>query len=301
MAVRGIGQADDSPVSKSAMLVCTACAVVSKDPVYARTFHDPYAELFATAISADAGGVLAGLDDAEARAAFIADWEQDLDGLITHVVYRKRWIGDHVAAALADGMGQLVIFGAGCDTLSMRLKDRLGGTPVFEIDRPEVIEFRRAVLADSTDVAANARLVPVDFERDDVAEGLAAAGFDSNLPTVFVAEAVMEYLTDSEVDRLFAFVRGQAPAGSRYLFTFLAREIYEGSDLDDVVAELKQGGEVLKFGLPPDRIDDFLASRGFRKLDFATPDWFRDVFIPPVGAPVGIIPGFHFVAAETVA
>jgi hypothetical protein len=58
---------------------------------------------------------------------------------------------------------------------------------------------------------------------------------------------------------------------------------------------------VLKFGLPPDRIDDFLGARGFRKLDFATPDWFRDVFIPSVGAPVGIIPGFHFVAAETVA
>ena len=301
MAVRGISQADDSPVSKSAMLVCTACAVVSKDPVYARTFHDPYAELFATAISADAAGVLAGLDDAEARAAFIADWEQDLDGLITHVVYRKRWIGDHVAEALAAGMRQLVIFGAGCDTLSMRLRDRRGAIPVFELDRPEVIEFRRAVLADSTDVAANARLVPVDFERDDVAECLAAAGFDAGLPTVFVAEAVMEYLTDREVDRLFAFVRGRAPAGSRYLFTFLAREIYGGSDLDDVVAELKAGGEVLKFGLPPDRIDDFLASRGFRKLDFATPEWFRDVFIPGVGAPVGVIPGFHFVAAETVA
>ncbi len=300
MAVRGIGQADDSPVSKSAMLVCTACAVVSKDPVYARTFHDPYAELFATAISVDAAGVLAGLDDAEARAAFIADWEQDLDGLITHVVYRKRWIGDHVAEALAAGMRQLVIFGAGCDTLSMRLRDRLGAIPVFEIDRPEVIEFRRAVLADNTDVATNARLVPVDFERDDVAECLAAAGFDAGLPTVFVAEAVMEYLTDREVDRLFAFVRGQAPVASRYLFTFLAREIYEGGDLDDVVAELKAGGEVLKFGLPPDRIDDFLASRGFRKLDFATPEWFRDVFIPPVGAPVGVIPGFHFVAAETV-
>ena len=61
MAVRGIGQPDDSPISKSAMLISTACAAVSKDPIYAATFRDPFAERFAVAISDHAAGVLAGL------------------------------------------------------------------------------------------------------------------------------------------------------------------------------------------------------------------------------------------------
>ena len=40
MKISGIGQPVDSPVSKSAMFVVTASAVVSKDPIYAETFCD---------------------------------------------------------------------------------------------------------------------------------------------------------------------------------------------------------------------------------------------------------------------
>ncbi|MDP6013217.1 MAG: SAM-dependent methyltransferase [Alphaproteobacteria bacterium] len=300
MTIRGIGQPDDSPISKSAMLISTACAVVSKDPVYAEMFRDPFAERFATAISAEAGPVLATLDDAKARATFIAEWEEGMDGLITHVVYRKPWIEGAVRDALADGMRQLVIFGAGCDTLSLRLADELADLPVFEVDQQDVITFRDRVLADGDGVPTGVCRVGIDFRRQTVCEGLYGAGYHRTLPTIFVAEGVMEYLTPHEVESIFALVRDHAPIGSRFAFTFLARSVYADESFDSLRAELDRGGETLQFGLMPEQLDDFLAAYGMRRLAFDTPESLDEKMRRNLNVPVGVIPGFHFVAVETV-
>ncbi len=298
MTLSGIGQPADSPVSRSAMIIVTASAVVSKDPVYAMTFRDPYAELFATAISPEAKTVLDSLDDASARADFIAKSEIDMIGLVTHVLYRKTWIEDQVRAALAAGMRQLVIFGAGCDTLSLRLGDALDGVTVFEIDRPEIVAFRQHVLAGHAEQLAGVHMIEIDFETQTL-EALVDGGFDPELATVFVAEGVMEYLTVEEVDALIGFVTSRAPTGSRLAFTFIAGESLDDGSLDTLKAKLDEGGEPLKFRLDPNRIDQFLAARRLRRRDMITPEWVREVFAPRLGAPVDPIAGWYMVAAES--
>jgi methyltransferase (TIGR00027 family) len=298
MAIRGIGQPDDSPISKSAMLVVTACAVVSKEPAYARTFKDPYAAWFAAAISKEAAERLPALDDPTVRAAFIRDTERDLDGLVTHVVYRKPWITARVEEALEAGAEQLVILGAGCDTLSLRLAQKLASIKVFELDRGPVIDFRRRVLQEHAALAGNVRLLTIDFHDQDPGAVLRANGFDQNRPAVIVAEGVIEYLSGDAVERLFAFAREMDAPGSRLIFTFLATRIYEQGDIETLRHELHKGGETLKFGLVPERIGPFLGARGFRLLQMATPEKIRREMVPSVGAPVGIIPGWHLVLAE---
>jgi methyltransferase (TIGR00027 family) len=298
MAVRGIGQPDDSPISKSAMLVVTACAVVSKEPAYTRTFNDPYAAWFAAAISDEAAARLPTLDNAALRAAFIKDTERDLDGLVTHVVYRKPWITDRVREAVEAGVDQLVILGAGCDTLSLRLAQKLAQVKVFELDREPVIDFRRRVLQEHSALAENIRLLAIDFHDQDPGAALTANGFDQNRPAVLVAEGVIEYLTGDAVERLFAFARKMGAPGSRLIFTFLAAKVYEQGDIDALRNKLHQGGETLKFGLVPERIGQFLGTRGFRVLEMATPEKIKQEIVPRVGAPVGVIPGWHLVLAE---
>lgn len=298
MAVRGIGQPDTSPVSKSALLIATACAVVSKDPVYARTFHDPYAAWFAAAISEEAAARLPTLDDANARAAFIRETERDLDGLITHVVYRKPWITERVRKAVEAGLDQLVILGAGCDTMSLRLAQTLAGSKVFELDRGPVVEFRRRVLSAHSSVPGNVRLLAVDFDHEEPSAVLEANGFDRRRPAIFVAEGVTEYLTADAVERLFIFARETQAPGSRLLFTFLASKVYEQGDLEKLRSELRAGGETLKFGLLPEGIGPFLSARGFRLLEMASPESIKREIVPSVGAPVGVIPGWHLVLAE---
>jgi methyltransferase (TIGR00027 family) len=298
MAVRGIGQPDDSPISKSAMLVVTACAVVSKEPAYARTFNDPYAAWFASAISQEAAARLPTLDDPTLRAAFIKETERGLDGLVTHVVYRKPWITDRVQEGLRAGVEQLVILGAGCDTLSLRLAQPLAQAQVFELDREPVIDFRRRVLQEHSALADNVQLLGVDLSYQDPGAVLKARGFDQNRPAIIIAEGVIEYLTGDAVERLFAFAREMGAQSSRLIFTFLATKVYEQGDIDALRNELHEGGETLKFGLVPERIDQFLNARGFRILEMATPDKIKQKIVPLVAAPVGVIPGWHLVSAE---
>jgi methyltransferase (TIGR00027 family) len=280
------------------MLVVTACAVVSKEPAYARTFKDPYAAWFAAAISQEAAARLPTLDDPTLRAAFIKETERDLDGLVTHVVYRKPWITDRVQEALEAGVEQLVILGAGCDTLSLRLAQTLAQVKVFELDREPVIDFRRHVLQEHSALADNVRLLAIDFRDQDPGAVLRANGFDQNRPAAIVAEGVIEYLTGDAVERLFAFAREMGAPSSRLIFTFLATRVYEQGDIDALRNELHEGGETLKFGLVPERIDQFLSARGFRILEMATPEKIKQQIVPSVGAPVGVIPGWHLVLAE---
>lgn len=298
MAVRGIGQSDDSPISKSAMLVVTACAVVSKEPAYTRTFKDQYAAWFAAAISQAAAARLPTLDDPAARAAFIKETERDIDGLVTHVVYRKPWITERVEAALQTGVDQLVILGAGCDTLSLRLAPALAQAQVFELDREPVIDFRRRVLLEHSALADNVRLLTIDLRDQDLGAVLRASGFDRNRPSIIVAEGVVEYLSGDAVERLFAIAHEISAAGSHLIFTFLATKVYEQGDIDALRNELHKGGETLKFGLVPERIDEFLGARGFRVLEMATPEKIKQEIVPRVGAPVGVIPGWHLVVAQ---
>jgi methyltransferase (TIGR00027 family) len=295
MTVKGIGQADDSLISKSAMFVITACAVASKDPNYARSYHDPYAAWFAAAISDEAVMLLPSLDDPVARAAFIEETERDVDGLLTHVVYRKPWITNPVRNALEGGIQQLVILGTGCDTLSLRLGEALAGVEVFELDRAPVIDFRRNVLSQHAALAEDVHLLAIDFDHEDLGTVLSASGFDREKPTVIVAEAVIEYITGEGAEALFVSARDMGAPGSQFIFTFLDNE---SSSFDAVRRDLDEGGETLKFSVIPSEIDQFLDTHGFRLVEMATPESIEREIIPTIGAPVGVLPNWHLVQAE---
>ena len=267
------------------------------DPVYARSYNDPYAAWFAAAISDEAAELLPTLDDPVARANFIEETERDVDGLVTHVVYRKPWITDRVRDALEGGIQQLIILGAGCDTLSLRLGETLAGVEVFELDRAPTIDFRHRVLSQHAVMADNIHLLAIDFDHEELGSVLSASGFDRKKPTVIVAEAVIEYITGEGAEALFASVRDMGAPGSRFIFTFLDNK---SSSFDAVRRHLDEGGETLKFSVIPSKIDHFLDTRGFQLVEMATPESIEREIIPTIGAPVGIIPNWHLVLAERV-
>ncbi|AEK44223.1 methyltransferase [Amycolatopsis mediterranei S699] len=82
-------------------------------------------------------------------------------------------------------MRQIVLLGAGLDTRAFRL-GRPAAARVFEVDLPEVFEFKEAVLAEQGATAAAERIV-VGFDlRDAWAGPLTAVGFDAAQPTAWL-------------------------------------------------------------------------------------------------------------------
>src|ERR1700691_1687992 len=107
---------------------------------------------------------------------------------------RSRYAEDELACGVVHGVGQYVVLGAGLDTFAYR--NPHAGLRVFEVDHPATQEWKREQLRDTEiTIPASLTFVPIDFERQTLADGLAQSGFDGAGPAFFSWLGVTPYLT----------------------------------------------------------------------------------------------------------
>ncbi|RRR44886.1 class I SAM-dependent methyltransferase [Mycolicibacter terrae] len=133
---------------------------------------------------------------------------------------RTRFFDEHFLSATASGIRQAVILAAGLDARAYRLAWP-AGTVVYEVDMPQVIDFKTTTLAGlRAEPTTERRTVAVDL-RDDWPAALRAAGFDSQAPTVWSAEGLLVYLQPADQDALFDTITGLSAPGSRLACEFI--------------------------------------------------------------------------------
>jgi methyltransferase (TIGR00027 family) len=131
------------------------------------------------------------------------------------VAVRSRFAQDSLAAAMARGIRQVVVLGAGLDTTALRNP----GLAVFEVDHPVTQEWKRQQLARmNIALPAGLRFAPVDFERQKISDGLALAGFDAGAPAFFVWLGVVPYLTRDAIAATLDFAA--AVPGNEIVFDY---------------------------------------------------------------------------------
>ncbi|WP_394840278.1 class I SAM-dependent methyltransferase [Pendulispora rubella] len=141
-----------------------------------------------------------------------------LRALRAFLVARSRYSEDAAEATFARGVRQCVVLGAGLDTFAYRHEH--SSVFIFEVDHPATQSWKRDRLADAgIEVPPHVIFAPVDFERQTLAEGLRAAGFDSEAPAFFSWLGVTPYLTRSAVISTLQFIRNR-PRGSEIVFDF---------------------------------------------------------------------------------
>jgi methyltransferase (TIGR00027 family) len=120
---------------------------------------------------------------------------------------RSRIAEDALARAVERGVRQIVILGAGLDTFALRNPHGALKIRIYEVDHPATQAGKRQRLAEAQ-IAVPPWLVfvPVDFERDDVGEKLAIAGFEQNSRTFFTWLGVVPYLTQDAIGRTLAYL-----------------------------------------------------------------------------------------------
>lgn len=219
------------------------------------------------------------------RRALIAAAEKKIPGLWASMLCRKRYVDDALREALDDGgIEAVVILGAGFDTRACRLP-ALARIPVYEVDLPANIDRKRAALTKALGrVPDNVKLVPVDFETQNLADALARHGYSARR-TFFVWEAVTQYLTEDGVRRTFDFL-ATAPAGSRLVFTYVRKDFLEGTTLygaDAAYSDFVLKQRLWRFGLTPGRVEAFLAEYGWSEREQAGPEEFTDRYLRPAG------------------
>ena len=164
---------------------------------------------------------LAGEEGVEIRDRIRTELPRDsLLAFVRWVCVRARVPEDVVEQAMAEGVDQYVILGAGLDTFAWRRSDLAGRLRVFEVDHSDTQHWKQSRLGElGVARAIEVVYVPVDFERQMLRGGLEEAGFDFAAPAVFSWIGVTMYLTLAAITATLTTI-GEAASGSRVVLTY---------------------------------------------------------------------------------
>ena len=182
---------------------------------------------------------------------------------------RSRYVEDQLAAAVAQGVRQYVVLGAGLDTFAYR--NPFPELNVFEVDFPATQEWKREMLA-KAEIALPEGLtfVPLDFEHHTLAEGLDEAGFDRTKPAFFGWLGVVPYLTLGAFRATLHGI-GEMPAGSGVAFDYAlppeTLSLVGRIAFEALAARVAKAGEPFKLFFSPETLDAELRGAGFKRLE----------------------------------
>ncbi|MCW2649363.1 MAG: hypothetical protein QOE41_269 [Mycobacterium sp.] len=195
-----------SSVGATATMVATQRALASREEL----IDDPFAEPLVRAVGVD---FFTQMMDGEIDLGEV-DPELTVRRATEGMAVRTRFFDRLFTDAGAAGVRQAVILASGLDARAYRLPWP-SGTIVYEIDQPDVIEFKTRTLAQlGAEPTADRRAVGMDL-RDDWPNALTNSGFDRTQPTAWIAEGLLIYLPADAQDRLFDNITELSVPGSR--------------------------------------------------------------------------------------
>ncbi len=188
-----------------------------------------------------------------------------LRALRASVAIRSRFAEDRLADAVRRGVGQYVILGAGLDSFAYR-NPFPSALHVFEVDHPST-QARKQERLRAAAVAQPAGLtfVPIDFERETIAEALARRGFEADRDAFVSWLGVTIYLRREAVLRTLAWAATLA-AGSEIVFTYSAPRDRPPAAWSALAARAEGHGEPWITFFEPDELAGELRRLGFAEL-----------------------------------
>lgn len=255
--------------SFTALYVAYARALATHDPVLSRACVDPYAEQLLPRPLARLC-VRAGR-----RPTLLHALETLTFGLSKHLALRTALIDRALEQALAEGVDQLVVLGAGFDARAHRLA-ALANATVYEVDHPATQRMKRKRAATLPVRARALHYVACNFEHGGLERALARAGFSAARRSLFLWEGVTMYLPRESVAASLAAIAALSAEQSVLIATYLTPHLVHGG------AQLARGAarllglvaEPIRFHAPPSELAALLAQHGFQMLSDASP---RDV------------------------
>lgn len=145
-----------------------------------------------------------------------------IPGILLHYALRKKCIRELVRSALANGVAQVVILGAGFDPLSSELQREFPTARFWEIDHPAT--QRHKVRACSEIGMERLHFVAVDLSATGLdREALISSGFDPVKRTFWIAEGLLMYFPAEIVSSLIRALSSLSAPGSQLAFTFMEK------------------------------------------------------------------------------
>jgi methyltransferase (TIGR00027 family) len=219
------------------------------------------------------------------------------------IAARSRFSEDTLAACVARGVRQIVVLGAGLDTFSLRNPHAGRGARVFEVDYPATQGWKRERLKQAgLAVPASLTFTPVDFERQSLADGLTAAGFQRDRPAFFQWLGVVPYLTREAVSATLDFIAGVAE--SEVVFDYA--EPFENYPSERRAHVMAVAARAASLGEPwlslfdPVKLSEMLRNKGFGVVEDLGLAEITDRFYGALKQDIGKGAGPHVVRAQKI-
>ena len=206
-----------------------------------------------------------------------------IPGITLHYLLRKKRVEEFVRCAITDGFRQIVVLGAGFDTLCLRLGAEFSDVEFIEIDRFESQLQKIRTLNKHKLSFPNLSFFAGDLEKQTLEETLNSLLFNPEIKTFFVAEGLLMYLSEAKVRRFFSAVREICRAETRFAFTSMGKSgdgkirFKNSSNIVDLWLDLH--GEPFKWGISETNLPLFLSELGCDLIALETEQDFRRLYL----------------------
>lgn len=275
---------DDKP-SATAYLIARSTVALARDPILGGLIPVHSAEISQQFIGArpwSSRWLDGAINSRLLRPLANALERATIPGIKLHYALRKQYLEETARDAIVDGIRQIIIIGAGFDTLALRLHKSFPETEFIEVDHPATQRVKKLVADRHRADNSNLRFVALDLARSNLAERLAShPNYRADDRTLFIAEGLLMYLAPEAVSDIFSFVGRHAC--SRFAFTFMELQndgrIGFRNSSRAVDAWLRFRGESFRWGIEKWRVNEFLEAKGFKLLAIATSQDLKDRYL----------------------
>jgi methyltransferase (TIGR00027 family) len=194
------------------------------------------------------------------------DWM--LPGQFVAFAHRKAFCERQVRDGISSGFTQVLVLGAGYDTLGWRLASEFPNINFFEVDHPGTALLKAKGIKEMGR-RGNLILIAEDLGENKLQDVLQANSlWDLDGPAVIIAEGLIMYLPPEAVRDLFSQCALVTGAGSRIAFSYIPKgrdgRPYVGRWTGLMLWIQKSVGEPWLWSIHPEELDVFLRKSGWR-------------------------------------
>lgn len=223
-----------------------------------------------------------------ARGIFKAAEKALVPGFSLYVALRKRWFDDQVRVALNTGAAQVLVVGAGFDTLAVRLASLYPDVAFFEIDHPATQQVKQRACEQLNLNAQNICFIEADLDKDPLHGRLSAESlWNRHVPTVVIAEGLLMYLDQRIIGRVLSSIAAHTGSSSRLLCSCLGADDHGTPKLGKTPrlaqATLRAFGEPVRWCAQPDTTRILFSSMGYDIEHCTSCVGLRTRYLEPLG------------------
>jgi methyltransferase (TIGR00027 family) len=262
----------DEQASRTALLIAASLLLLHRDAKYSRLVSKTSADLCAHVLEKHSSQTR--LFSKIVRQSWFRPIAKLIEritipGILLHYALRKKCIRELVRSALANGVAQVVVLGAGFDALSSELQGEFATALFWEIDHPAT--QRHKVRACSEIGIERVHFVAVDLSAAGLdRETLIRSWFDPAKRTFWIAEGLLMYFPADIVSSLIRTLSSLSAPGSQLAFTFMEKERDGHTRFDSqtklVTWWLRTRGEPFLWGTTRNELAEFV--RPWRVIRF---------------------------------